>query len=270
MQSALLLFLAAFPRASVQAVNPAGAHTPVRVESRAPKLRVLVPAYFYPVAGSPWSRMNAAAVAHPDRIVAIGNPFNGPGTTLDTTYLATFQSFRASGGKLIGYVYTSYGARPIADVKADVDTWRAWYPIDGVFVDEMDNVPGAHESYYRALYDYVRTQLADALIIGNPGTSTVPSYLSHQGAPVASALCIYESSGAALTWSADPWVLARDRRHFAALPYATPAASWQAAVDHAWQQNCGFVYATDDALPNPWDTLPPYFEAMAGYVDATY
>lgn len=270
MHGAVLAFLAALASAPSQAGNPAGAHAPIRAESRTPKLRILVPAYFYPVAGSPWVRMNAAAAAHPNRIVAIGNPFNGPGAALDSTYLATFQGFRASGGTLIGYVSTSYGSRPIADVKADVDTWLAWYPIDGIFVDEMDNVAGAHESYYRALYDHVRAQLAGALVIGNPGTSTVPSYLSYQGAPVASGLCIYESSGSALTWSADPWVFARDRRHFCALPYATPAASWQAAVDHAWQENCGFVYATDDALPNPWDTLPPYFEALASYVEATY
>lgn len=249
---------------------PTTAHDLAHVHSRTPQMRILVPAYFYPVPGSPWTRMNAAASAHPGRIVAIANPSNGPGTSSDPSYVSALASFRASGGTLIGYVFTSYGARPIASVESDVDQWFAWYGVDGIFFDEMDNVAGAHESYYAALHQHVRSHLATALVIGNPGTSTVSSYLSYPGGPVASAVCIYEDGNAELTWTADAWVHGRDRRHFVALAHTTPLASWQAAVDHAWQQNCGYVFATSDVLPNPWDILPSYFEAMASYVDATY
>lgn len=254
------------PQSSARAAShPQLAPTLVR-----PPLCVLVPAYFYPVPGSPWGRLDAAAAANPQRILAIGDPANGPGLAIDPSYTAAFQSFRASGGTLLGYVYTSYGARPLATVLADVDLWFSMYSADGIFVDEMDNTPGAHESYYRAIYVHVQAQRAHSLVVGNPGTSTVPSYLGSNVQPVVSALCINETGTGFLSWTSDPWVAMRARSHFYALPYATPANGWQAAVDHAFAQNCGFVYVTDDTLPNPWDTLPSYFESMVGYIAANY
>jgi hypothetical protein len=269
--SSWVALLAVSSAAPIGAPQQPTAPRPPTTETQAHvALRVLVPAYFYPVPNSPWNRLMAAASAHPGRVVAIGNPASGPGSSLDPTYYGTFLNFRAAGGRLIGYVHTSYGARPIAQVKADVDAWYAMYPVQGIFVDEMDNVPGAHESYYRDLFTHVRSIQGDALVVGNPGTSTAPSYLVWQGKPVVSSLCIEESSSNFLAWSSDPWVKGVARRHIYALPYGVGAAAWQAVVDHAYAQNCGFVYVTDDVLPNPWDTLPAYFESMVAHIDATY
>jgi hypothetical protein len=233
-------------------------------------LDVLVPAYFYPVANSPWVRLSAAAASHPGRITAIGDPANGPGSSIDPNYTAVFQTFRASGGKLLGYVYTSYGARPLASVSADIDAWVAMYPIDGIFVDEMDNTPGAHEAYYQSLFQHVHSLLPGARVVGNPGVSTSPSYLVYQGQPVVSTLCIQETGTSFLAWHSDAWVAGFASQHFYALPYAISASGWHAAVDHAFAEHCGFVYVTDDTLPNPWDTLPAYFESMLGYIESTY
>lgn len=255
-------FLCASPASSV--------HRSAPFAQRKPELRVLVPAYFYPVANSPWSRLTAAAAAYPGRIVAIGDPFNGPGPSFDATYAAAFQAFRAAHGELLGYVYTSYGARSIGDVEADMLTWLAWYPIDGFFVDEMDTTPGAHEAYYQALTQFARAHLPGARVVANPGVNTVPSYLEYNGAPVVSALCIFEHSVNALTWTAAPWIATKPRSAFYALPYGVSAAQWTAAVEHAFAQHCGFVYATDDVLPNPWDTLPSWFESLVAYVDANH
>ena len=44
---------------------------------------------------------------------------------------------------MIGYVATSYGARPAAEVQADVARWRNLYPgVSGMFFDVMVNKPG--------------------------------------------------------------------------------------------------------------------------------
>lgn len=242
-------------------------------QAKAPKgtaLRILVPAYFYPVPGSPWNRLDAAAQAHPDRVFAIGNPASGPGTSVDPVYTATFASFRASGGKLLGYVATTYGARPVASVLADIDAWRRMYRIDGIFLDEMDNVPGAHEGYYAQLHAYVQLRVPDGFVVGNPGVSTSPSYLQMGAMPVSDTLCITESSANFLNWQADPWVSGFGRRRFYALPYGVAANSWTPVVQHAFAQNIGWIYVTDDVLPNPWDTLPNYFEALVAHVAANY
>lgn len=247
-----------------------GPHARANLALVPPPLRVLVPAYFYPVANSPWVRLTAAAAAHPQRVWAIGDPANGPGASVDPSYTAVFQTFRAAGGTLLGYVYTSYAARPLAAVFADIDAWHAMYPLDGYFVDEMDNTPGAHESYYRAIWQHVHALVPGASVVGNPGVSTSPSYLVYQGKRVVSTLCIQETGTGFLNWHSDAWVASWPRQNFYALPYATPASGWQAALEHAFAENCGFVYVTDDVLPNPWDTLPAYFETMLDYVEANH
>lgn len=264
---ALGLVLAARPEARPA---PRSAQSRREADPRRAALNVLVPAYFYPVAGSPWDRLTQTAGLHPGRVGAIGDPFNGPGPSFDPTYDAAFRAFRAAGGRLIGYVYTSYGNRSAALVKADIDSWYSWYELDGIFLDEMDNVPGAHESYYLDLADHVRMHQAQAWIVGNPGSSTSPGYLFQGSSAVTSALCIYEGGSGFLAWQNDPWTEAYARRHFYALPYNTGGAGWQAAVDHAWSNHCGLVYVTDDVLPNPWDTLPAYFESMVQYVATNY
>lgn len=235
-----------------------------------PALRVLVPAYFYPVPGSPWSRLNAMASAHPGRIHAIGNPASGPGGAIDPNYSATFNAFRASGGKLLGYVDSNYGQRPLGAVRADIVKWFAFYPLDGIFVDQMDNVPGGHERYYAWIHGFVKRHLPQAIVVANPGVSTTPSYLQLGATTIASALCIHENSTNFLQWSADPWVASFPRERFYALPYAVGASGWHACVDHAFAENVGWFFTTNDVLPNPWDTLPPYFETMVGYVAANY
>ena len=167
-------------------------------------------------------------------------------------------------------MYTTYGARPSASVTADIDLWFQWYRADGIFVDEMDNTPGAHEPYYRALYQHVQAQKPGAFVVGNPGTTSTSDYLDGAFGRCASALCLYENSAGFLGYAPDAWVLARARMEFYALPYGTSTADWPAVVDHAFAAHFGWVYVTDDVLPNPWDTLPPYFEPLLDYLEVHY
>ena len=43
------------------------------------------------------------------------------------------------------------------------------------------------------------------------------------------------------------------------------------AVDPAFvaaaRAKVGFIYLTDDTLPNPWDTLPAYFPELLGALE---
>lgn len=235
-----------------------------------PRLRVLVPAYFYPLPGSPWDRLTLVAERHPSLVWAIGNPASGPGASPDPTYVATFADFRRRGGRLLGYVTSSYGTKPVATLAAEADLWFQWYGVDGIFVDEMDNTPGAHESTYAQVYAALTGPRPWAAVVANPGVATTLDYLDGVAGRCADTLCIHESSSPFLAWSADPWVATRARREFYALPYGTSASDWPAYVDHAFQQGIGWFYTTDDVLPNPWDTLPPWFEDMVADIDSRY
>ena len=35
----------------------------------------------------------------------------------------------------------------------------------------------------------------------------------------------------------------------------------------AVQRNVGWIFVTHDVLPNPWDTLPPYWDAEVGLIE---
>ena len=136
-------------------------------------LEIVVPAYFYPSPGSDWGRMTAAVSQAP--ITAIMNPGNGPGNNLDANYTAVTNAFTGAGGNLIGYVYSSYGARPLNQVLADIDRYAQWYPIEGIFVDEFaNNADPAVLDYYNAIYEHVKGINPDWEVMGNPGAHSPP------------------------------------------------------------------------------------------------
>src|SRR3954470_25031458 len=96
------------------------AGSPMAEPAQAGEVTALVPAYFYPTwwVGSPWDQLNAAAARIP--LEAIMNPASGPGGAPNSAYQYAVGQLQAAGGKVIGYVPTGYGARPAADVLADV------------------------------------------------------------------------------------------------------------------------------------------------------
>lgn len=153
---------------------PAGAQEQPRAT---PKVKALVPAYFYPTwwEGSPWDDLNQAASRIP--IEAIMNPASGPGLAQNPDYLQAVAGLRASGGKVIGYVSTGYGSRPMADVIADIRAYLSWYDVDGIFLDEMGNQAGPLD--YESLYCYIKIYQfivgRELRVVGNVGMPFAPA-----------------------------------------------------------------------------------------------
>ena len=101
--------------------------------------------------------MNWAAGRVP--LVAIMNPNSGPDTTQNPDYVAAVNSLRASGGKVIGYVSTSYTSRAASAVRTDIDRYFSFYAMDGIFLDELtDDADTNHLNYYAALYQYIQAK----------------------------------------------------------------------------------------------------------------
>ncbi|KAI5055451.1 hypothetical protein GOP47_0028972 [Adiantum capillus-veneris] len=236
-------------------------------------VNIMVPAYFDPSANpSAWTALNSAAKALPNRVVAIANPYNGPSSAKQSSFAAAISSLQSSGGRVIGYVYSNYSNRTLDVVKDDVDRWYSFYPtLNGIFVDEVDNTDGK-QPYYLALYNYIKSKSASSLVVNNPGTSTLASYLSYNGSRVADVICILESSGSdALKWSQATWTAAYPRSNFYALAYNTADVNvnnfdYGDIIDRAYQQNVGWVYVTNDNLPNPWDTIATYMSSEVNYI----
>lgn len=200
-----------------------------------------------------------------EKLIVIANPDNGPGTHQDQNYSSAIGTVRHNGGKVIGYVHTCYGnqtrpnpSHPLcpkteASVKKDVDTWYALYPmLDGIFYDEVSSQQ-QQVSYYQALYSYVQEKQPGAIVINNHGTLPPPDYFEIG----ASFLCIFESEFSDFVgWKSASLVVSE---RTLALIYNMPSKELSAALEHLSRENVGWFYFTPDKLPNPWDTLPPYF-----------
>jgi hypothetical protein len=223
---------------------------------------IMVPAYFDPSSGL-WPGLNFAASGVP--LIAIMNPNNGPGSAQQASYVAAINSLHAAGGRVIGYVYSSYATRATNFVTADIDLYFSFYRVDGIFVDEMTNDSvTSHLDYYATLYQYIQTKGINLLVAANPGINTVEAYLTR---PTADLLVTFESNTGYPSLVVDSWVTNHLARQFCHLPYATSAASTMTNyVNLAVSRNAGWIYVTDDVLPNPWDTLPSYWTNEVDYI----
>ncbi len=227
-------------------------------------LGVLVPAYFYPAQNSAWDSLNLAAQRVP--LIAIMNPNNGPSSSPNNDYNRAVTALRNSGGIVIGYVYSSYTMRAIAEVKTDIDRYHSFYTIDGIFVDEMTNdSDAAHLAYYEELYRYIKNKRPSYLVVGNPGIKTSANYLLR---PAADALVTFENNTGYDQYVPDPWTQTQPAIAFSHLCYAVASASTMTNyVQLSVMRNAGCIYVTDDSGGNPWDRLPAYWETEVAFVE---
>jgi hypothetical protein len=244
--------------------------------SATPALELLVPAYFYPSfdpALSFWDELTAAS-ASGAKITAIINPANGVGAAQNSDYVNAIDSFKAAGGKVLGYSYTCYGGasctaglpatKSTSEVVAEAAKYATWYGVDGLFLDEMSN-QSADLPYYTDLAATLRAQHPGWQLVGNAGTATPAAYLT-----VADTLVTFERgtgnySGAA----SEPWMGTADPQRQAHLHYGVADANqMRMLVNEAVARRAGYLYITDDQLPNPWDQLPGFWNEELAAINA--
>ncbi len=226
------------------------------------RLGLLVPAFFYPTSGGPWDQLASAAAQVP--LTAILNPNSGPGSAADANYAAAVDKVRAAGGRVIGYVDTDYGMRPLADVEADISTYNTWYHLDGISLDRMTTDAGMQDvSYYQQLYGYVHTLQPSWSVVGNPGTVPDQAYIS---TPDADNLILFENP-APYSYTAPSWQAALPAQDFTNLVYnVATTAAMQTDVTMAVGFHAGWVYVTDGNTPNPYADLPSYWTSLVAAV----
>jgi hypothetical protein len=129
-------------------------------------MKMLVPLYTDP--GSEWNTIISGASSVPT--VAIINPDSGPGGAPDSSYSQYMTTMANAGVEMVGYVHTSYGARSLSDVEADIETYASEWPgLVGIFLDEVAT-SSSELSYYQSLYNYIMSMPGWKYDIINPGT----------------------------------------------------------------------------------------------------
>jgi len=213
----------------------------------------MIPLYTYP--GSTWTNVIAVENANPGvPIVAIINPNSGPGGSMDPNYVSGILSLQAAGVVVIGYVPTGYGSRSISEVESMVNDYKSWYPVTGIFFDEMSNVAG-YEGYYSTLNAYANS-LGLTYTVGNPGADTIPSYVG-----TVDTIVIYENQGLPSLSSLEGWHSDYGKGNFAMMAYGVQSINQ--SYPSTASPHVGYIYITNAELPNPYDALPPYLAAVA-------
>jgi hypothetical protein len=234
---------------------------------------LLVPMYVYPgdVDAHPEWRHLLDAKRERETIPfwVIVNPASGPGDRVDPNYTRAIARLRGAGCVVLGYVTTSYGRRPGADVRGEVDRWPALYPgIHGIFFDEMGNEDTAEAAAYQAALSRHAHAVGLWPTVANPGTDVPARYFESDAADV---LVVHEGGdwpeedrlrGDARTGYADhpPWTRAvlvhsRPELDLDALRRARRHARWIYATDAPFRPG-------DPAARNPWNRLPRYLDDL--------
>jgi spherulation-specific family 4 protein len=213
----------------------------------------IVPLYTNP-SHSSWNAVVTAKMAHPAvGVVAVVNPSNGPGSSLDSAYASGIARLVGAGIQVIGYVATGYAANSAASVKADIDRWKAFYPqLTGIFFDEQSNKAG-DVAYYRDLSQHAKSR-GLSFTVGNPGTDTAEAYVG-----ALDTMLIYESAGLPAASKLAGWHANHAASNFGVIPYAT---SFDAAFVRDARRYVQYIYLQNDTLPNPWDSVPGYFSDL--------
>ena len=223
------------------------------------KLRLLVPAYFFPAGPSleDWNRIFRAADKVPMTVII--NPSSGPGEAAEPSYLEVIRRARSAHITTVGYVNTQYAKRPEDEVRADIEKWGRFYPeIGGIFLDAQ--APGVEKlEYYRALRALIGTRFDRGLAVTNPGSVCSEAYFSR---PATDTACVFEFPEKFDQFHLPPWGTLYRAGSFAALPYGVEGEDqMREYLSQAARTNLGYVYVTDAKGTNPWGRLPRYWEA---------
>jgi hypothetical protein len=80
-------------------------------------------------------------------------------------------------------------------------------------------------------------------------------------------ILVYESAGQPVLGAMTGWHSSYDRKNFGIIPYGVAAID--AAFVRQAKTSVGWIYLTNDTLPNPWDTVPPYFNDLLAHLAAS-
>jgi len=217
-------------------------------------MRLLVPSYSYP---SPTTFWDAIVAGAPSVKYMIANPASGPGTTTDTNYTAAIVNAQAAGITILGYVSTGYatGAPSPATIETSVDLWATLYGIHDIFFDEtsslVEDVP-----FYAQICNYVHAAAVPPIVVLNPGVVPDPGYLA-----IADIVVVYEGVQVDYAAFSPPsWVTDGTHRatQFCNIIHTCTSENLAATITKAEAVNAGYIYVSDDVMPNPYKVLPTY------------
>lgn len=270
-------------------------------------LRLLVPAYF-PVPGgrADWKALADAHRPGASEIIAVANigaghvgksgarvgggpliPSGWNAGAVRSFYAEALPYAAKKGVRVLGYVSTRRGERPLAEAKKDIDEWKLrWQGVAGIFLDEQAvGTPAeprrAREQlpYYVALRNHVLERFGpfsgrdgEPRVVTNPGdVGSTPDdlelYLGDEKLRTAADVMVIRET-ASLDDNVPPaWTTRRPAARFAALVHRS--ADLEAAFRGLRQKRLGAIYVTDAPSAegeSEWSRLPKRWRELVNLV----
>ncbi|WP_347558457.1 spherulation-specific family 4 protein [Robbsia sp. KACC 23696] len=224
-----------------------------------------VPAYFDPVGKGLGLWNDLATTATKVATTVILNPNSGPGKSIDASYTAAIAKVHAAGGKVIGYVSTSYGKRSLSTVATDINTYLSYYKVDGFFIDEMtSDGTTAHIQYYQSVYNYIKGMSPKLSVMANPGTDMAEQYVT---LPTADQFVTFEDTAKKYAKYTPPkWQANYPAGRFVHMVIGATAAEMPAIVLFAATHHAGSLFVTSTGMPNPYKNLGTYWNDLVAKV----
>jgi hypothetical protein len=209
---------------------------------------LLVPLYVHPgVDPAAWQTV----IRHAERLYGVVlNVADGPGTAPDPAFTEVAARLRAARVRVLGYVDIGYGRRAVREVVRDMLRHRAWYRVDGVFLDQAPS--GA------ALVPRCRRLTRAARRVGASRTVLNHGVYPHPGyAQIADVLVTFEGGWPSYCRAALPGWPARHRpERFCHLVYDVPPGAHERVARLARQRGAGVHCAVSGGGANPWRSAP--------------
>ncbi|PQE27291.1 Spherulation-specific family 4 protein [Rutstroemia sp. NJR-2017a WRK4] len=160
---------------------------------------VFLPLYLYPYNTTSWSTLTNSVAKNPNLSFNVVVAPNLAAAVPDANYISALSDLNTySNVRTLGYLYTSYGARNVTEIEAEISVYAGWaqstpkIAVDGVFFDETPSNP-AYLSYLTAISNYARSTLPNGsrYVFLNPGVPVDASVYA-----LADAVNIFEESWA--------------------------------------------------------------------------
>lgn len=117
-----------------------------------------------------------------------------------------------------------------------------------------------HIQYYQSVYSHIKNLSTSYKVVVNPGTNVPEAYLNGQ-MPCADQFVVFENAVSQYgTYSPPAYYSNYSLDQFAHIVYGVSNRSQMIEiVQNANAKGTGFVYVTDQQLPNPYGALPSYW-----------
>ena len=223
---------------------------------------IITTLYAYPTLSS-WNQVESAAPTVSAAIIDIcapdgsGSGCNGqPADAKSTVWTPTIQSLQSAGITPLYYIWTDYGATPLATVESELQNAISWYGVSSPMFDGT-STSASEASYYQSLYNFAIANGAKTVMF-NPGTVAPQSYMFGPS----EVLQQFEGTEAQFDATTFPsWMASYPASEFSAVISAGTASGVGTDVSDAATDGIGNVYVDDEAEPPNYSTLPSFWPA---------